>query len=163
MRIFRAALPIVLTVVAVSRPALAQDTSATHREAVKQLMAVTHLREVTAQSMDAVLKAQMEQMPQLKAYEGIMKDFIREQMSWSILEPELTRIYLEVFTEKELRDIVGIYQTPAGKMMLAKMPVLLAKSNEFTQRRLQAGLPVLMQRLQAAMQANPPASAPANH
>ena len=151
MRSFRLALPLALTLVALSRPAFAQDTSATHREAVKQLMTVTHLREVTAQSMDAVMKSQMEQMPQLKPYEGIMQTFLKEQMDWSILEPELTRIYLEVFTEKELRDIVAIYQTPVGQTMLAKMPVLFAKSNEFTQRRLQAGLPVLMQRLQAAV------------
>jgi hypothetical protein len=163
MRLFRFTLSLAFILIALSRPALAQDTSATHREAVKQLMTVTHLREVTQQSMDAVMKSQMEQMPQLKPYEGVMQTFLKEQMDWSILEPELTRIYLEVFTEKELRDIVAFYKTPVGQMMLAKMPVLLAKSNEFTQRRLQEGLPVLMQRLQAAMQANPPAPAPTDH
>ena len=163
MRLSRFALPIALAFVTLSQPARAQDTSATHRDAVKQLMAVTHLREVTAQSMDDVVKSQMAQMPQLKPYESIMQTFLKEQMDWSALEPEFTRIYMEVFTEKELRDIIAIYQTPAGQMMLAKMPVLLVKTNEFTQRRLQAGLPVLMQRLQAAMQEKSAAPAPANH
>src|SRR5690242_18881997 len=126
MRCSRFALPLALTLAALSQPALAQDTSATHREAVKQLMAVTHLREVTAQSMDDVVKSQVTQMPQLKPYESIMQTFLKEQMDWNALEPEFTRIYMEVFTEKELRDIVKIYQTPASQMMLTKMPVLLA-------------------------------------
>lgn len=165
MRFFRIALPLALTFALLSRPALAQDTSATHRDAVKQLMAVTHLRDVTMQSMDDIVKSQMAQMPQLKPYESIMRTFLKEQMDWSVLEPEFARIYTEVFTEKELRDIVKIYQTPAGQMMLTKMPVLLVKTNEFTQRRLQSGLPVLMERLQAAMkeQAPPPAPAPSDH
>jgi len=119
--------------------------------------------ELTQQSMDAVMASQMEQMPQLKPYESIMKTFLKEQMDWSILEPEFTRIYAEVFTEKELRDMTAIYQTPVGQMMLAKMPGLLAKSNEFTQKRLQAGLPILMQRLEAAMKEKSAAPAPAEH
>ena len=162
MRIVHSVLPLVLTL-GLSRPALAQDTSATHRDAVAQLMTVTHLREVTERSMDAVLKSQMEQMPQLKPYEGVMRSFLKEQMDWNALEPEYTRLYLEVFTEKETRDIVAFYQTPLGQTMLAKMPVLMAKSSELAQRRLQAGMPVLMQRLQEAMKANPPAPAPTDH
>src|SRR6476469_6752073 len=145
MRFSRFVLPFALTFAALSRPAFAQDTSATHRDAVKQLMAVTHLRDVTMQSMDDIVKSQMAQMPQLKPYESIMRTFLKEQMDWSVLEPEFSRIYMEVLTEKELRDIVKIYQTPAGQMMLTKMPVLLVKTNEFTQRRLQSGLPVLME------------------
>jgi hypothetical protein len=165
MRLLRFALPLILAFVALSRPALAQDTSATHREAVKQLMTVTHLREVTEKSTDAIMKSQIEQMPQLKPYEGIMQTFMKEQMDWNALEPEFTRIYAEVFTEKELREISAFYQTPLGQLMLSKMPVLLTKTNEFTQRRLQAGLPVLQQRLQAAMmeKSAAPAPAPADH
>ena len=163
MRFSRFALLCALSVVTLSRSAFAQDTSATHREAVKQLMTVTHVRELTQQSMDAVMASQMEQMPQLKPYESIMKTFLKEQMDWSILEPEFTRIYAEVFTEKELRDMTAIYQTPVGQMMLAKMPGLLAKSNDFTQTRLQAGLPILMQRLEAAMKEKSAAPAPADH
>ncbi len=159
MRHFRFALPLVLVLASVARPAIAQDTSATHRAAVRELIEVTHLREVTEQSMAAVMKSQIEQMPQLAPYEGVLRAFYKEQMEWSALEPEYTRIYLEVFSEKEVRDMVALYQTPLGKMMLAKTPVVIAKSNDFATRRVQAALPLLMQRLQAAMQEKPPAPA----
>ena len=165
MRLLRFALPIALALVALSRPGLAQDTSATHREAAKQFLTVTHLREVTGRSTDAIIKSQLEQMPQLKPYEGLMRTFMKEQMDWNVLEPEFTRIYAEVFTEKELRDITAFYQTPLGQLMLSKVPMVITKTNEFTQRRLQAGLPVLQQRLQAAMmeKSAAPAPAPADH
>jgi hypothetical protein len=114
-------------------------------------MAVTHVRELTEQSFETVLKQQLEQMPQLAPYAGVLRDFYREQLSWGILEPELTRIYLEVFTEAEIREMVVFYETPLGQKMLAKMPQLLAKSNEVTSRRMQAAMPQLMQRLEAAM------------
>ena len=115
-------------------------------------MEVTHLRQVTEESMDAVMKSQLEQMPQLRPYAAIMQAFYKEQIDWAVLEPEYTRIYLEVFTESELRDMVALYKTPLGKAMLAKMPTVLAKSNAFATQRVQAAMPQLMERLQAAMQ-----------
>ena len=161
MRPLHFALRLALIVASLARPALAQDTSATHRDAVRQLIEVTHLREVTEKSMEAIMKSQMEQMPQLVPYEGVLKAFYKEQLDWRAREPEYTRIYLEVFTEKEVRDMVALYQTPLGRMMLAKTPVVIAKSNDFASRRVQAAMPQLMQRLQAAMQDKPPA--PADH
>ena len=161
MRPLHFALRLALIVASLARPSLAQDTSATHRDAVRQLIEVTHLREVTEKSMEAIMKSQMEQMPQLVPYEGVLKAFYKEQLDWRALEPEYTRIYLEVFTEKEVRDMVALYQTPLGRMMLAKTPVVIAKSNDFASRRVQAAMPQLMHRLQAAMQEKPPA--PADH
>ena len=114
-------------------------------------MAVTHVRELTEQSFETILKQQLEQMPQLAPYANVLRDFYREQLGWSVLEPDLTRIYLEVFSEAEVTEMVAFYQTPLGQKMLARMPQLLAKSNEVTSRRMQAAMPQLMQRLEAAM------------
>jgi hypothetical protein len=149
-RRFGSLLAIVLA--ALARPLFAQDTSATHREAVRQLMTVTHVQELTEQSVDAMMKGQLQSMPQLAPFAKILDAFYREQMAWSTLEPEFTRIYLEVFTEAELRDMTAFYRTPLGQKLLTKMPVLMAKSNEMTSRRIQAAMPQLMQRLQDAMQ-----------
>jgi hypothetical protein len=96
-------------------------------------------------------------MPQLAPFANVLQDFYREQMSWSALEPEYTRVYLELFTEPEVRELVAFYQSPLGQKMLAKMPLLMAKSSELATRRIQAAMPQLMQRLQAAMQ-NPGAA-----
>lgn len=158
MRFFRFAPLLAVVLGALAHPLFAQDTSATHREAVRQLMAVTRVRELTEQSVDVMMKGQLQSMPQLGPFASILETFYREQMAWSALEPEFTRLYLEVFTETELREMIAFYQTPLGQKLLTKMPVLMAKSNEMTTRRIQTAMPQLIQRLQAAMKEKGPPS-----
>ena len=54
--------------------------------------------------------------------------------------------------------MIAFYQTPLGQKLLTKMPVLMAKTNEMTSRRIQTAMPPLIQRLQAAMQEKAKAS-----
>lgn len=167
-------IPVVATALLLGAlPARAQSPSATpsatptpaHRAAVQRLMTVTRVRELTEQSTETMLASQLKQMPQLAPFAGVLREFYREQMSWTVLEPEYTRLYLEVFSEPELRELADFYETPLGQKMLVRMPVLMARSNELAARRIQTALPQLMQRLQAAMQeqaASPPDSARAS-
>jgi hypothetical protein len=134
---------------------VSQQAAATpaHRAAVRELLEVTHIREMLEQNSEAMLQSQLKQMPQLAPVADVIRDFYHEQMSWSVLEPEFTQLYLEVFTEPELRDITAFNKTPLGQKMLAKMPQLMARSSELANARVQAALPKLIERMQAAMQA----------
>ena len=154
MRLTRLLAPLALTLVVATRPATAQQPAgdATHRAAVQRLMEVTRVRELLEGGIEGTLATQLRQMPQLAPHVGLLRDFYREQMDWKVLEPEYTRVYLEVFTEPEVRDLIAFYQTPLGQKMLTKMPLLMAKSNELATRRIQAAMPQLMQRLMEAMQ-----------
>lgn len=131
----------------------------THRAAVRRLMEVTHVRELLEQSSSSLLQDQLQRMPELAPYADIFRDFYREQLSWTALEPEYTTLYLEVFDESELRELIDFYETPLGQKLLAKMPTLVLKSNELVARRMQTAMPQLMQRLQSAMRAPPGAPA----
>jgi uncharacterized protein len=141
---------------AAQQPAVAPS----HLAAVKRLMEVTRIRELTEQSVETTLAGQPQQMPQLAPYADVLREFYRENLSWAVLEPEFTRLYVEVFTEADLREMITFYESPLGQKMLTRLPALLVKSNEITMRRLQASMPQLMQRLQAAMQARPPGAKP---
>ena len=154
MRLSHLLAPIALTLAVATHPAAAQQPAtadATHRAAIQRLMAVTRVREMTEGNIESVLAAQLRQAPQLAPHAGLLRDFYREQMDWKVLEPEYTRIYLEVFTEPEVRELIVFYETPLGQTMLTKLPLLMAKSNEFAARRIQAAMPQLMQRLSEAM------------
>ena len=61
-------------------------------------------------------------------------------------------MYREVFTEPEVLEMIAFYETPLGQRILEQTPVLMQKANELTTRCLQAAMPRLIQRLQAAMQ-----------
>lgn len=154
MRLTRLLPLVALTLAVAATPAAAQQPAAdaSHRASVQQLMTVMRVREMTEGNIENMLGAQLRQMPQLAPYAGILRDFYREQMDWKVLEPEFTRVYLEVFSEPEVRELIGFYQTPLGQKLLTRMPALMAKSNELASRRVQAAMPQLMERLQAAMQ-----------
>ena len=152
MQLSRLIAPLAL-VVALGSPAAAQEAAPSHRAAVRRLMEVTRVRESLEQGAESMLRAQMQQAPQLARYETVLRDFYREEMSWAVLEPEFTRLYLEVFTEAELRELIAFYESALGQRLIAKMPLVMAKSNQLTSARLQGAMPRLMARLQAAAQA----------
>jgi hypothetical protein len=148
----RVLLGALLTLAALPLAAQEAPAAPSHLAAAKQLLEVTHVKELMDTSATQMLDVQLQQAPQLAPFADIMRDFYREQMKWDVLEPEFVRLYTEVFSEQELHDLIAFYGTPLGKMMQSKMPLLMQKSNELTQRRLQAALPQLMQRMQAAAQ-----------
>ena len=150
------ALPLVLALAAAPLPralAAQASTAASHRAAVHRLFEVTRMRVMTEQTSEAIIQTQLQQMPQLAPYANVLRDFYREQTSWTSIEPEVTQLYVEVFTEPEIRELIAFYQTPLGQKMLTKLPALTTRANQITSARLQAAMPKLVERLQAAMQA----------
>jgi hypothetical protein len=49
------------------------------------------------------------------------------------LANEVARLYATHFTEKELKDILAFYTSPAGKKMLTEQPVVISASLKFAQ------------------------------
>ena len=113
----------------------AVPVTASHRAAVQRLLEVTRAREMSAQTSDAIIETQLRQMPQLAPYASVLRDFYREQTSWSVVEPELTQLYSEVFTEPEIREMTTFYQTSLGQKMLTKLPTVMTRSNQLTSAR----------------------------
>ena len=72
----------------------------------------------------------------------------REDLGWSTLKPMYVAIYQETFDQSEIDGLIAFYETPTGKALVAKMPIVMQKSMAAGQERMQRLLP----RLQAAMQ-----------
>ena len=72
---------------------------------------------------------------------------MREEMGWSTTKPRMIELYREVFTQEEVDGQIAFYRSPAGQAVIAKMPLLMQKSMEMSERQMRA----LMPRLQAAM------------
>jgi len=145
------AAPLVLMLCAAAPLHAQAGGSPTHREAVKRFLEVTNVRQTLEQGIELMLKSQATQAPQMGAYTKVMRDFYNEHMSWAVMEPDYTRVYLETFTEPELRELIKFYESPAGRTLVAKTPLVTAKTSELTTQRLQGLMPELMKRLQAAM------------
>lgn len=71
---------------------------------------------------------------------GLMK----ELLDWNKLEPMYVRIYQKSFSKEEVDGMIAFYETPAGKAVVAKMPVVMQNTMNEVQQMM---IPV-MQKLQ---------------
>ncbi len=61
---------------------------------------------------------------------------IQEHIGWDKMKPEYVRLYDEVYTDEEISGILAFYKSPAGQAFLTKMPQLMSKIMEVTQRKM---------------------------
>jgi uncharacterized protein len=118
-----------------------------HVEAAESLLDLLDMDRMLRQSTDAMLRMQQEQNPMLAQFDDIMREFLERYLSWEELRPEYVRLYTDIYSEAELREMQAFYRTPLGQRMIATMPELMIRSSEISQRRMQAHMPELMRRL----------------
>ncbi len=68
---------------------------------------------------------------------------IFDAMSWDKMEAEYITLFSTVYTVEELKAIVEFYKSPAGQSMLKKQPMLMQKTMQIAQSKIQSLLPEL--------------------
>ncbi len=139
-----------------STPALAADTPASE-QSIRQLLTVTETRKLLDNvlgQIDSMMKGAFQQalqgrMPSPREQEIIDRmlarsaALTREEMSWEKLEPVYLRIYRDSLTQDEVDGMIAFYQTPAGRALIRKMPLIVQNSL----REMQAMMVPMMDRL----------------
>ncbi len=145
-----------LLVLACAAPAAAQISSPSpaRMRAAQELLAVMDMERNLKKTTDALIEQQKQQMPVMAEYEDIMRDFMAKALNWSELKDDYARMYAEIYTESELRQLRDLYQTPLGQRLLSTLPEVAAKSSEISNRRLQEHLPEMQQRIMQRMMQN---------
>jgi len=75
-----------------------------------------------------------------------------ENFKWEEVKPLFAKLYVDNFSEAELRDIIAFYQSSAGQKAIAKIPTLLQQGMTTAMGRVQTKLPELQQRIAALVQ-----------
>jgi len=60
---------------------------------------------------------------------------LQERSRYDILKPDFIAAYREIFSQDEINQLTAFYQTPTGKMLLAKMPLATQRSTALLQQR----------------------------
>ena len=129
---------------------------------IKQLLEVTQIRkllESTMGQMDALMKQAAQQVTQgQKITPEVQKQIdkgrteamsmMKEILDWNKLEPMYVRIYQKSFNQQEIDSLIAMYKSPAGQMLLTKMPIVL----ENTMGEMQQLMQPVMQRIQRMQQ-----------
>jgi hypothetical protein len=131
------------------------------RALVEEMLTVTHPEKMMDQAMQQVSAMTQQQLqamnvpadakPLADQMSAEMMTYVREKLDWTKLKPQFVDIYMDVFTEDELRQVVTFYKSPGGQALLNKMPQLMQRSMVMMQG-LMADLPAHMQEMTAKMQ-----------
>lgn len=123
---------------------------ASHEAATKKLFDAMHMEETTAKTLKQINDQQVEANPTIAPYREIMLEFMNKYISWASLESEMTKIYMEAFTEDELNELAAFYATPTGQKAIKSMPELLVKGAAIGEQRVQEHMPELQQKIAEA-------------
>jgi len=131
--------------------ASAQDLSKSAK--IERILAATNAQATMNQMFEQMKGMMASQMPagtspaqQAKALElqGRILDLVKERMTWDKMRPQYVRIYDETFSDAEIDGILAFYQSPAGRAMLEKMPLLMPKVMSMAQAQVGDLMPEIL-------------------
>ncbi len=126
-----------------------------HLQEVEKLFKLTQMEKKIDESVDSVLQLQLRQNPQLAKHSTEMRNFFTKYIGWNALKTDLAAMYMQTFSEDELKAVNDFYITPAGQKVITALPQLVQQRNQLAMQRLQQNIGEL-QKIIA-----PPAPAPA--
>jgi hypothetical protein len=134
-------------------PASAQagDTAASHVRAAERLLEAANVKELLSEQSEQMLQAQLKTNPQLGPYADILRDFTQKYAGYDALKPDLVNAYTTSFSEPELDRLTAFYQTELGKMVMQRLPKVMASIQVSAVARTQAAMPELMAAIQKRM------------
>lgn len=68
------------------------------------------------------------------AFAGDTARLIGQSLSGDAFVAEVAQVYVDVFTLEEIEAVADFYRTPVGRKMLERMPELMGRSMEISQR-----------------------------
>lgn len=95
------------------------------QQKIKQLLVVTGSGNLSIQMMKSIMGSYQKSHPQIP--QEFWNNFMQEVKA-DDLEKIIIPIYDKHFTETEIDDLVKFYNTPAGKKMIEKMPLIMQES-----------------------------------
>lgn len=108
----------------------------THEQAARELYRMVggnNLAMAGAESMMMMFQGD----PEMTPYEEVFRAWYQKVFADADLESEMVKLYMDKFSEKELREISAFYKTPVGKKAIATMPELMRQGAQIGMKRAQ--------------------------
>ena len=99
-----------------------------HREAAVDLLRVMDLERSMMAGATTMIDLQVQQNPTLGPFRDVMLKWAGTFMTWDAVSGPLADLYVQTFTESELKEMTAFYRTPTGRKALTEMPGLMQKS-----------------------------------
>lgn len=134
-----------LALLAFARPLAAQEPTPGQLRAAERLVAVMQVERTWAPMMDHMVTEMHRTSPDTSAHAREMEAQLREtfatRFGWERVRPEYVRLYADLYTEEELRQLTAFYESPVGQKSLRIAPEVATRTMEMVQRLLADGTP----------------------
>lgn len=141
-------------------PAVAQEGPPSDAS-LHQLLAATHadrILDAYFKQMDAGMQAGLRQAlegqtPNAKQQQIIddmrarMLAVMRQTLSWDKLEPTMREVYRKNLTQGQVNDMLKFYESPTGRAVIDKLPLIMQQAGE----AVQGLLPPMLAKVQGIM------------
>jgi hypothetical protein len=150
-RAVKAGASCLILILALAAAAGAQEAAplSSHEQAAHDLIRLlggAKLAESGAEAMMGIVR----QNPELAPYEDVFRAWYKKVFAAGDLESEVAKLYVDAFSESELRELEAFYKTPIGQKALATLPELMKKGAELGMRRGQEHAGELQEMLEKA-------------
>ncbi len=125
------------------------EPNSSHRQAAAELLRMMDLEKTMMAGSNAMIDAQIQGNPALAPYRDVFQKWAGKYFTWDVLGPRMTDLYMQAFTEPELRDLIAFYKTPTGQKALTKMPALLQQGGQLGMEIAKQHRPELEQMIRA--------------
>jgi hypothetical protein len=114
----------------------------THYVAARQFVDMTYKQQIVydsaRKSTFIAVRDKFDNDPETKPYSKVLTDVIMDVLDAYFHDPEtqdrmktaIAKIYMEEFTEYELKEFIRFYGTPAGQKALQRLPVVMQKGGQ---------------------------------
>jgi hypothetical protein len=75
-----------------------------------------------------------EQTRLMEKYFDKIFNVMKEEMSWDKMKDDFILLYMSVYTEAEVNELIDFYESPIGRKTLEKLPLLMEKSVAISQK-----------------------------
>jgi len=127
----------------------------THHDAARELMRVSGTEQIMTQmqlqieSMFLNISSDAEyneaQQKIVARYRGEVAALLKDEMIWEKIEGDVVELYVQSFSEDELKELIAFYKTPLGQKMISKMPEVMLRSAEISRQQMRNVIPRIKQ------------------
>ena len=122
-------------------PGLSVADDQSHLEQVEILFKLTRMEQKINDSVDSVAQLQLRQNPDLDAEKRAqLMAFLERYIGWNAVRADLYEMYMQTFTEEELKTINDFYITTTGQKVIVIVPQLVQERNRLSMQRLQQNI-----------------------
>jgi len=132
LRIAVICLPLLVLVGAAPKPAPISP----HEKAARELLQIVGGEDLAMGGAKAAM-ALILQDPDMAPYKDEVRGWFQKVLSEAAIESEMVKIYMDTFSEKELREIAAFFKTPSGRKAIAAMPDLMEQAVGIGMKRAQ--------------------------